>query len=181
MGIVAQDRMNDVLGKDAEVIDTFPGKELVGRSYEPLFPYFVKDEEGNKRAHAFEVISSDHVTTDNGTGLVHMAPAFGEDDSNACQKIGIKPVDPVDEEGRFTNAVPICQKNEYQKPTREYKRLKDEGTLFAQGTLQHSYPFCWRSGTPLIYKTVPVWFVKVEEIRNQMEAHNKRYIGFPRL
>ena len=178
--IVAQDRMNDVLGKDAEVIDTFPGKELVGRSYEPLFPYFVKDEEGNKRAHAFEVIASDHVTTDNGTGLVHMAPAFGEDDFNACQKIGIKPVDPVDEEGRFTNAVPdFAGKNIKEADKEIIKRLKDEGTLFAHGTLQHSYPFCWRSGTPLIYKTVPVWFVKVEEIRNQMEAHNKKIHWVP--
>ena len=147
--IVAQDRMNDVLGKDAEVIDTFPGKELVGRSYEPLFPYFVKDEEGNKRAHAFEVISSDHVTTDNGTGLVHMAPAFGEDDFNACQKIGIKPVDPVDEEGRFTNAVPdFAGKNIKEADKEIIKRLKDEGTLFAQGTLQHSYPFVGVVGHP---------------------------------
>ncbi len=172
--IVAEDRVSEVLGKKAEVLATFPGSDLVGRSYKPLFSYFEKDEEGNKRAHAFEVIASDHVTTENGTGLVHMAPAFGEDDFNACQKIGLAPVDPVDEEGRFTDAVSdFAGKNIKEADKEIIKRLKDDGTLFHQGTLQHSYPFCWRSGTPLIYKTVPVWFVKVEEIRKRMEAHNK--------
>ncbi len=172
--IVAEDRVKDVLGKKADILTHFPGSDLVGRSYQPLFSYFEKDEEGKKRAHAFEVIASDHVTTENGTGLVHMAPAFGEDDFNACQKIGLAPVDPVDEEGRFTDAVSdFAGKNIKEADKEIIKRLKDDGTLFHQGTLQHSYPFCWRSDTPLIYKTVPVWFVKVEEIRKRMEAHNK--------
>ncbi|MBL91303.1 MAG: isoleucine--tRNA ligase [Myxococcales bacterium] len=170
---VAHDRMSSVLGKNAKELKVVKGKALVGKRYEPLFPYFENDETGAPRPNAFQVIASSHVTTENGTGLVHMAPAFGEDDFNACANINLAPVDPVDEEGRFDDSVSdYAGQNIKDADKAIIRRLKDEGKLFDQGTVQHSYPFCWRSGTPLIYKTVPVWFVKVEKLREQMQAHN---------
>ena len=170
---VAKDRFEAVLGAKAEILKTVKGQELVGRAYAPLFPYFINDETGVPRPNAFKVIASSHVTTENGTGLVHMAPAFGEDDFNACAAVGLAPVDPVDEEGRFNEAVSDYSGQNIKEADKAIvRRLKEEGKLFAQDTLQHSYPFCLRSGTPLIYKTVPVWFVKVEALREKMQAHN---------
>ena len=169
--IVAKDLAEKVLGTDeVEILSECKGKDLVGQSYAPLFPYF----EARKNEGAFRVIPSTHVTTTDGTGLVHMAPAYGEDDFWACEKAGIAPVDPVDEEGRFTaDVVDVVGLNikEADKPI--IRLLKEKNRLFKHATLRHSYPFCWRSGAPLIYKTVPVWFVKVEQQRERMVNHNQ--------
>jgi isoleucyl-tRNA synthetase len=174
--IVAKDLAQQVLGKEAEVLSTLKGSELVGKRYEPLFDYFSERAEQG----AFILMASDHVTTDDGTGLVHMAPAYGEDDYVACQKVGIKPVDPVDDEGKFTSAVPDFAGQLVKDADPDIIRaLKDKGRLFKRATLKHSYPFCWRSGTPLIYKTVPVWFVQVEKIREQMAVHNQEIHWVP--
>jgi isoleucyl-tRNA synthetase len=166
--IVAAERSKTVLGEDAEVLATMKGAELVGVKYTPLFPYFTDTE------NAFQVIPSGHVTTGDGTGLVHMAPAYGEDDFAACKKAGIPVVDPVDEEGRFTAAVAdYVGQNVKEADKHIIHDLKARGSVFKHDTIQHSYPFCWRSGTPLIYKTVPAWFVKVEALRDRMVAHNE--------
>ena len=155
---------------ELEDITELKGSELVGLEYEPLFSYFA-----DRRAKgAFKVIHSDHVTTDSGTGIVHMAPAFGEEDYYACQKNGIPIVNPVDDDGMFTAEVPDYQGKRVKEADKEIiAAIKARGRLFKQDTLEHSYPFCWRTDTPLIYKAVSSWFVAVEKIKPQLIAANK--------
>jgi isoleucyl-tRNA synthetase len=167
--VVAKDLAKSVLGDEHEVLSTLKGKELVGLKYTPLFPFFAE----RKAKGAFRVIASGHVTTTDGTGLVHMAPAFGEDDFEACKREGIDIVEPVDEEGRFTKEVPPWSGKRVKEADPEIAHaLKENGNLFKRGTIKHSYPFCYRTGTPLIYKTTPSWYVRVEPLRERMVANN---------
>lgn len=155
---------------EVEIIETYLGKDLVGLTYEPLFPFFA----GKKSEGAFKIISSDHVTTESGTGIVHMAPAFGEEDYYACQKAGVPLVNPVDDDGMFTSEVPPYQGKRVKDADKEIiGDLKKSGRLFKQDTLQHSYPFCYRSDTPLIYRAVSSWFVAVEKIKENLVKNNK--------
>jgi len=166
---VAQDLAAAVLGNGHEVLDTQPGRALVGRGYRPLFSFFAD----RKSQRAFRVIESAHVTTTDGTGLVHMAPAFGEDDFSACKKAGIDVVDPVDDEGNFKPVVaPYAGRNVKDADRDIMRDLKAQGSVFKQATLKHPYPYCWRSGTPLIYKTTPSWYVKSESLREKMVEAN---------
>ena len=120
------------------------------------------------------VIGSPDVTTDEGTGLVHMAPAYGEADFSALQNAGIDViVDPVDAEARFTSEVPeVAGQNVKDADATLMDLLKISGALVDRGTIRHSYPFCWRTGTPLIYKAIPTWFVAVESFRDRMVEIN---------
>lgn len=156
-------------GSEARVVRRCKGTELVGMTYEPLLPFFAdKAAEG-----AFRVIHSDHVTVESGTGIVHMAPAFGEDDYLACQREGIPIVNPVDDDGMFTSEVPDWQGRRVKEADRDIiASLKARGVLFKQDTIVHSYPFCWRSDTPLIYRAVATWFVKVESFKDALLAAN---------
>ncbi|MFN7262866.1 MAG: isoleucine--tRNA ligase, partial [Pseudobdellovibrionaceae bacterium] len=161
---------------EVEVVKTVKGRELLGLTYEPLFPYF-KDRSAQG---AFQVIHSDHVTTDSGTGVVHMAPAFGEEDYYACLKAGIPIVNPVDDDGMFTSEVPDFQGKRVKEADKEIiASLKAKGRLFKQDTLQHSYPFCYRTDTPLIYRAVSSWFVAVEKIIDQIVKNNKSTAWVP--
>ncbi|MFN7824256.1 MAG: isoleucine--tRNA ligase [Pseudobdellovibrionaceae bacterium] len=161
---------------EVEVVKTVKGRELLGLTYEPLFPYF-KDR---SVLGAFQVIHSDHVTTDSGTGVVHMAPAFGEEDYYACLKAGIPIVNPVDDDGMFTSEVPDFQGKRVKEADKEIiASLKAKGRLFKQDTLQHSYPFCYRTDTPLIYRAVSSWFVAVEKIKDQIVKNNKSTAWVP--
>jgi isoleucyl-tRNA synthetase len=172
--VVAAARTEAVLGADAEVLSTLKGATLVGLKYPPLFPFFAH------LSPAFQVIVSGHVTTTDGTGLVHMAPAFGEDDFRACRAADIPLVDPVDDEGRFTSEVPDYQGQNVKEADKQIIHdLKQRGSVFKHETLVHSYPYCWRSGTPLIYKSVPAWFVRVERLRERMVAHNDQIHWVP--
>jgi isoleucyl-tRNA synthetase len=148
----------------------YKGKDLVGRTYAPLFPYF-----SSRKDHgSFRVIAAEHVTTEEGTGIVHIAPAFGEDDFSACQKAGIDLVNPVDDEGRFTEQVSdFVGLHVKEADSKIIERLKREKNLVHQGTIFHSYPFCWRSDTPLIYRAVTTWFVRVEAFRERLVANNR--------
>jgi isoleucyl-tRNA synthetase len=167
--VLAKERVSAVLGKGATVLRTFPGEELLGRSYEPLFPYF----SGHAPGRAFTVIASGHVTTGDGTGLVHMAPDFGEDDFTACRDQGIQVVQSVDDEGNFKESVTdFAGRNIKEADPDIIRMLKEHGRIFRHATVQHSYPFCWRSGTPLIYKAVPARFIRVERIRERMVELN---------
>ena len=166
---VAKDLAKQVLGDKHEVKETTKGAALVGRTYAPMFPYFAD----RKQQGAFRVIASAHVTTTDGTGLVHMAPAFGEDDFNACKRAGIDVVDPVNDEGAFTAAVSdYAGQNIKEADKHIIADLKKKGLIFRHATIRHSYPFCWRSGAPLIYKTTPSWYVKVEQLRDRMVKAN---------
>ena len=156
---------------EVEVLQMMKGSELVGLTYEPLFPYF--GDRADKGA--FRIIPSDHVTTDSGTGIVHMAPAFGEDDYYACAKAGIPLVNPVDDDGMFTAEVPDYAGKRVKDADKDIiADLKKQGKLFKQDTIQHSYPFCYRSDTPLIYRAVSSWFVAVEKIKEELIANNKQ-------
>lgn len=156
--------------EEFEILETVKGSTLVGLQLEPLFPFF----KNLKEKGAFKVIHSDHVTTDSGTGIVHMAPAFGEEDYFACQKAGIPMVNPVDDDGMFTSEVPPYQGKRVKDADKDIiADLKKIGRLYKQDTLQHSYPFCYRSDTPLIYKAVSSWFVAVEKIKDNLVAANK--------
>ncbi len=167
--VLAKDLLAQTLGDKATVVSTVKGKDLVGKTYAPLFPFYAE----RKAKGAFRVIHSGHVTTTDGTGLVHMAPAFGEDDFEACKKNGIELVDPVDPEGNFTAEVPPYQgKNVKEADKQIIHDLKAQGSVFKHSQIRHPYPYCYRSGTPLIYKTTPSWYVKVEPLRDRMVANN---------
>ncbi len=155
--------------KNVEVVATVKGAQLIGMKYEPLFPYFVSGV-----PNGFRVIHSDHVTTESGTGIVHLAPAFGEEDYYVCLKEGIPVVNPVDDDGRFTAEVSDYEGKAVKDADKEIiAELKRRGRLFRRETIVHSYPFCWRSDTPLIYRAVSSWFVAVEKIKANLLRNNQ--------
>lgn len=155
---------------EIEVVEVMKGQSLVGLTYEPLFPYFAD----RAASGAFRVILADHVTTESGTGVVHMAPAFGEEDYYACKNAGVPLVNPVDDDGMFTAEVPDYQGLRVKEADKSIiADLKKKSRVFKQETIQHSYPYCYRSDTPLIYRAVSSWFVKVEAIKDALIAANK--------
>ncbi len=177
--ILAQALMASVFkdpAKEVEVLEMMKGEKLLNLTYEPLFSYFgSKANEG-----AFRIIASDHVTTDSGTGVVHMAPAFGEEDYLACAKNHIPIVNPVDDDGMFTNEVPDYAGKRVKEADKDIiTDLKKKGRVFKQDTIQHSYPYCYRSDTPLIYRAVSSWFVAVEKIKDELIAANKNTAWVP--
>ena len=150
-----------------EVLGKMTGLDLAGKEYEPLFPYYA-DLKGKG---AFRIVHDTYVTDDAGTGIVHQAPAFGEDDNRVCLHYGVIQKgegipNPVDANGKFEAPVTDFLGQYIKDADKEIiKAIKAMGRLVDNATLQHSYPFCWRSETPLIYKAVPAaWFVKVESI-----------------
>lgn len=176
--ILAADRVNAVF-KDPESYEiekTVKGSELVGLRYKPLFPYF---EEAREQS-AFQVIADDFVTLEDGTGIVHTAPGFGEADFYACQNVGIDPVCPVDKNGCFTDEIADYKGMFVKDADKEIiKRLKDQGAVFHHGTCRHRYPMCWRSDTPLIYRVMTTWFVSVEKIKEKLIANNQEVRWVP--
>jgi isoleucyl-tRNA synthetase len=175
--ILAEDRL-DILYKDPKkakftVEEKFKGSDLVGKKYVPLFDYFA-----DRKEHAFRVISDGYVTNDSGTGIVHQAPAFGEDDYRVCKATKIVTGEsdlpcPLDASGKFTDEVSDFAGlffKDADKPIQ--KELKQRGRLIRQTQISHEYPFCWRSDTPLIYKAVPSWFVRVEPVIDKLLKNN---------
>lgn len=156
-----------------EIVEKKLGKELEGKKYTPLFPFFSGQE-------GFRVILEDSVSVGDGTGIVHAAPAFGELDFFACKNEGIELVCPVDSNGRFTKEVPpwegILVKDADKAIARD---LKKRGLVFSQSTVRHRYPFCWRSDTPLIYRAVQTWFVAVESIKEDLLRANQEIFWVP--
>eukprot|EP00166_Cyanidium_caldarium_P003917 ctg_387.g185 len=171
---------------DYQVLSRTPGTALVGCRYQPMFDYFVRHSGAARLHDAFRVVADTFVTADSGTGIVHLAPAFGEDDFRICTREGIVQRDeavasattaalpcPVDDDGRFTEPVTDLAGVYIKDADRELiRRIKAAGRLIKHDTYQHSYPFCWRSDTPLIYRAVPSWFVAVERIRDRLVACN---------
>jgi isoleucyl-tRNA synthetase len=162
--------------KDAagyEIVRRFKGADLAGVEYEPLFPYFAWAAEKN----AFRVYPGDFVSTEDGTGIVHTAPGFGEDDARILKETGIPVICPIDAECRFTAEVPDYQGlfvKDADKAIME--RLKAEGKLVKREQILHAYPHCWRCGSPLIYRAIDSWFVSVEKIKADMlDANGKIY------
>jgi isoleucyl-tRNA synthetase len=174
---VAEALVAELWPERADVVATAPGRDLVGAAYDPPFDYFGQERDRG----AFRVIISPEVTVDEGTGLVHMAPAYGEADFSALQAAGLDVlVDPVDYEGRFTDEVPdVAGQNIKVADTRLVELLEERGVLYRSERTVHSYPFCWRTNTPLIYKAIPTWFVAVEKFRDRMAALNQKIRWVP--
>ena len=158
----------------AERLGTVSGRDLVGRKYKPLFPYFA-DTPG-----AFCVLSADFVNTEEGTGVVHMAPGFGEDDMTACNEAGIPVVCPVDDAGCFTSQVPDWEGVQvFEANTPIIRSLRSAGKVVREESYVHSYPHCWRTDTPLIYKALDSWYVDVVSIRDRMVELNQEINWIP--
>ena len=173
VGAGAAARYERELG-EAEVLGELPGSALVGRTYRPLFPYFADHPD------SFRVLAGDFVTTEDGTGTVHLAPGFGEDDQRVCEEAGIRLVCPVDGAGRFTAEVADhvgVQVFDANRPI--LRRLKDEGRLLREESYVHNYPHCWRTDTPLIYRAVSSWFVEVTAFRDRMVELNQEINWVP--
>ncbi len=168
---VAAARVDAVFGDGRDPVATATGRQLLGTVYRPPLDYYedLRDRGG------FRVIPSPAVETDEGTGLVHMAPAYGEEDMYAMRASGIDLlVDPVNLEARFTSAVPdLAGLHVHEAEGRIIERLRRSGALLRSERILHSYPFCYRTDQPLIYKAIPTWFVKVEEIRDRMVELNE--------
>ncbi len=159
---------------DARRVSTLRGADLVGRRYTPLFDFLADTP------NAFRVLSADFVTTEDGTGIVHLAPAFGEEDQAACDLADIPTIVTVDDHTRFTSVVPAyegLQVFEANQPV--IVDLTERGVLLRRDTYTHSYPHCWRCGTPLVYKAVSSWFVEVTRIRDRMVELNRQITWVP--
>ena len=175
---LAKERLDAYAGRhDLEPLAELKGADLVGRTYKPLFPYF-QDE---ARRGAFVVVADDYVTTSEGTGLVHQAPAFGEDDFRVLREHGIEAfVCPVGMDGVFTDAVQdFAGQFVKDADANIIAWLKRAGALFEQAVVEHAYPHCWRSDTPLIYRPVPSWFVRVTDLINDLLAANAKVRWVP--
>lgn len=152
---------------DYEIEHTYVGQELVGLGYQPPYDFFLDEP------HAFRILVADYVTTEDGTGVVHQAPAFGEDDMLTCQQAGIGVVIPVDMDGKFTSLVPPYEGMLVFDANKDIIRdLKAAGRILRHQTIEHSYPHSWRSGQPLIYMALPSWFVAVTKFRDRMVELN---------
>ena len=167
--VVARDRLEHVLGEEAEVLARFPGEAIAGTSYEPPFDYIT---DYGPRGHT--VLLADFVTTDEGTGLVHTAIAFGEDDFKLGEQYGITLQNPVDLRGRFDERITDFQ-GQFVKDADPgiVEALEKKGKLLRAEAYLHSYPHCWRCDTPLLYYAKASWYVKTTEVRDRMLAANE--------
>ncbi|HEX4091708.1 MAG TPA: isoleucine--tRNA ligase [Trebonia sp.] len=179
--ILAHDRLpgyeKELAG--AETVASLPGRDLLGRRYQPLFDYLA-DADAFGTGAAFQVIASDEVTTEDGTGVVHMAPAYGEADAAACAAAGIPIVLTVNEQGKYLPLITDwagLHVFEANKPI--IARLRADGALVRRDDYTHSYPHCWRCRNPLIYKAVSSWFVEVTKFRDRMVELNEEITWVP--
>ena len=160
----------------SRVVGTVAGAELVGRRYQPLFDYFASlDADG-----AFQVVGADFVDTAEGTGVVHAAPGFGEEDQQTAELHGVPVVVPVDDQGRFTDEVADwAGVNVFEANSGIIARLKEQDRILRHATYEHNYPHCWRTDEPIIYRALSSWFVRVTEIRDKMLALNQQINWVP--
>ncbi|WP_022885238.1 isoleucine--tRNA ligase [Glaciibacter superstes] len=163
----------------AAVSRTVTGRELEGVSYDRLFDYYA-DTEAWGTQNAWTILVADYVTTEDGTGIVHQAPAYGEEDQKACEAAGIPVIISLDDGGKFLPSVPEVAGllwSDANKPLTQL--LKAEGRLIRQASYEHSYPHCWRCRNPLIYKAVSSWFVRVTDFRDRMVDLNQEITWVP--
>ena len=170
------------LGEEPEIVGRYQGSDLLGMRYLPPFAFFADN------ANAFQVLPAEFVSTDDGTGLVHMSPAYGEDDKNTTDPFGITPVTPVDSKGRFDATVPDYRNQHVFDANPQIIRDLKNGTgpaavntpvLLRHETYEHSYPHCWRCRNPLIYRAVSSWFIRVTEFRDRMVELNQQITWYP--
>ena len=172
--IVAKSLANKVLGDDFEVLETYKGTDLVGTNYEQLMPF--AEVEGK----CFEVVADSYVTSEDGTGIVHIAPAYGDDDNRVCKENGIGFVNPVGKDGCYTTGpwkgTLVTDKD---LEIEIIKWLKENDKLFKKIKLTHDYPHCWRCHSPLIYYSKPAWYIRTTEYKDKILEANKTVSWHP--
>ena len=172
--ILASSLANSILGEEYKVLETYKGTDLEGIEYEQLMPFLKVDTK------AFFVTCDEYVTMEDGTGIVHIAPAYGADDNRVCQKYDIKLYNPVDLEGKYTEGPwkgRIVTDTELEIEIIKY--LKENDKLFKKIKMSHNYPHCWRCKSPLIYMAKPAWYIKVSEFRDKLVEANKKVNWYP--
>ena len=173
--ILAKDRLKDIFkSDDYEIVENFKGSDLVGKSYEPLFDYYAKDKDLANHENGWKIYAADFVTTDEGTGIVHIAPAFGEDDMNLgkaenlpfVQHVGIDGI--IKKEATDFTGLSVKPIEDVQKTDVEIvKYLAKNNLLFSKEQYEHSYPHCWRCDTPLLNYATSSWFVKITAVKEE--------------
>ncbi len=184
--IVAKERVEEVFeGKDYKVLGEFKAKELEGLSYNPLFDYY-KDKDFESKANAWKIYSADFVSTEDGTGVVHIAPAFGAEDMELAKEKYLPMIQHVDMTGRFKSevkdfaGVQVKPKGDHQKTDIEIiKYLAGKELLFSKKKIEHSYPHCWRCDTPLLNYATSSWFVAVEKMKDDLLKNAEPIYWYP--
>ncbi len=162
--------------EEYEIVKEVKGKDLEGKEYEPLFDYFLETP------NSFKILLGDFVTAEEGTGIVHTAPAFGEEDNLICRKYKIPMVQPVDEKGYFTEEVKdFAGQYIFDANLEIVKMLKSNGKAVMSRKMEHEYPFCYRCETQLMYRALPAWFVDIEKVRKRLLQLNKKINWIPKF
>jgi len=173
--ILGKEKLNIIQG-DYKILKEYSGKDLIGLSYEPLFN--IKELQ-NKNSH--KIISADFVTTEEGTGIVHTAGMYGEEDYTLCKSNNLPMIHTVDEEGKFNKLVPEFQGKFVKDVETQIKiNLKKQGLLFKTEKTEHTYPFCWRCNSPLLYYAIKSWFIKTTAVKNKLIELNKKINWLPK-
>ncbi|MBQ4263016.1 MAG: isoleucine--tRNA ligase [Bacilli bacterium] len=170
--IVAEKLLEKVLGQDAKVLETYKGTDLEYKEYEQLMPFI------NFEGKTHYITCDEYVTTEDGTGIVHLAPAFGAEDYEVCKKYALPVVNPVNEQGKYTEG-PWKDMLVFDADKEVIKWLKENDKLFKKEQLKHNYPHCWRCKTPLLYYTTPSWYIKMTDLKDELVANNKTVNWFP--
>jgi len=183
--VVAKDLAQKVLGENFKIYGEITGKDLVGKHYTPPFNYFA-DQVHKHKSHAWRVYAAPYVTLEDGTGIVHLAPAYGEEDLQLAQKEKIPLIHHVTDEGRFVATVtdfaglPVKPKGRHMETDAKIvEHLRTTGRLFRDEKITHSYPHCWRCDTPLLNWAANSWFVKVSAIKSKLLAQNAKIHWVP--
>lgn len=172
----------NIFGKEPVIVKECKGSDLVGISYEPLFPYFA--DKKNESDTVFTVVTADYVGSEEGVGIVHTAPAFGEDDYWTCKNHKIPLVNPVDAKGRFTEEITDFYPVQEEKTVIEMnptviRFLYENGKAVADGTIEHNYPHCWRCKRPLIYKAMDAYYFDIGKIKDRLIELNEQINWVP--
>ena len=170
--ILAEKLVPSVLGEDYEILERYKGKDLEYTEYEQLMPFI------DVKGKAFFVLCDEYVTTEDGTGVVHIAPAFGQDDANVCKKYQIPVVNPVGEDGKYTEG-PWKGQNVFEVDEEVIKWLKENDKLFKKIKMDHDYPHCWRCHHPLLYYSRPSYYLEITKIKDKIIEANKTVNWFP--
>ncbi|MDZ7658684.1 isoleucine--tRNA ligase [Fodinibius sp.] len=170
--IMAKDCIDEVIDHDYEIVEEYKGEELVDWTYDPVFDYAMEEYDKDE---AWRVVPADYVTTEEGTGVVHIAPAFGVDDYETGQKNDIPMFNPIDKDGRFTEQVPDFEGEWFKDADKGISRaIKDKYLMYKHETYLHNYPHDWRKGTPLMSYPVESWFISTTDVKDKMVDFNKK-------
>lgn len=171
---LAEELVDEIFDEEVKILDTVKGEELIGKKYEPIFDYVDSESESHY------VTSGDFVSLDEGSGIVHVAPAFGEDDYDLCQEEGVSLVNPVNESGQFTEKVPDYEGKFVKEADDDImRRLEERGDLIKSGRVRHTYPFCWRCESPLLYYALESWFIRTSNEKQKLIDNNEEVFWKP--